>query len=64
MIGVDAHIVTLEVKGKLAAFDVLQFILVQVGPPPQPCVDNVGEAFTPSDLRTERKERTETTSEC
>lgn len=50
MIGVDTHIVALEVKGKLAAFDVLQLILMQVGPPPQPCVDNVGEAFTPSYL--------------
>lgn len=50
MIGVDTHIVALEVKGKLAAFDVLQLILMQVGPPPQPCVDNVGETFTPSYL--------------
>ena len=64
MIGVDTHIVTLEVKGKLAAFDVLQFILVQVGPPPQPSVDNVGEAFTPGYLSTDCKERTEIAAEC
>lgn len=47
VVGVDTHVVTLEVKGKLAAFDVLQLVLVQVGPAPQPCVDDVGEAFPP-----------------
>lgn len=57
VVGVDTHVVTLEVKGILAAFDVLQFILVQVRPPPQPRVDNVGEAFAPGYLCTERKER-------
>lgn len=62
MIGVDTHIVTLEVKGKLAAFDVLQFILVQVGPAPQARVDNVGEAFPASHLSTGCTERTEITS--
>lgn len=50
MIGVDAHIVTLEVKGKLAVFDMLQFILMQVRPPPQPGIDDMREAFTSSHL--------------
>lgn len=50
VVGVDTHVVTLEVKGKLAAFDVLQLILMQVRPPPQARIDDVGEAFTPSHL--------------
>lgn len=51
MIGVDTHVVTLEVKGKLAVFDMLQFILMQVRPPPQPCVDYMREPFTSSHLQ-------------
>lgn len=51
MIGVDTHIVTLEVKGKLAVFDVLQFILMQVRPPPQPGIDDMREPFTPGHLQ-------------
>lgn len=52
VIGVDTHVVTLEVEGKLAVFDMFQFILVQVRPPPQPGVDYMGEAFTSSHLGT------------
>lgn len=51
MIGVHAHTVTLEVKGKLAVFHVLQFILMQVRPAPQPCIDYMREAFTSSHLQ-------------
>lgn len=51
VIGVDTHIVTLEVKGKLAVFDVLQFILMQVRPPPQSGIDYMREPFTPSHLQ-------------
>lgn len=54
VIGVDAYIVILKVKGKLAEFDMLQFILMQVWPPPQPGVDHMREAFTSSHLGTER----------
>lgn len=61
MVGVDTHVVALQVEGKLAAFDVLQFILMQVRPAPQPRVDDVGEAFAPSDLRAECRERSEGT---
>lgn len=50
VIGVDTHIVTLEVKGKLAVFDMLQFILMQVRPPPQPGIDDMREPFTSSHL--------------
>lgn len=49
---VDTHIVTLEVKGILAVFDVLQFILVQVRPPPQPGINNMRESFTSGHLGT------------
>ena len=55
VIGVDTHVVTLEVEGKLAVFDVFQFILVQVRPPPQPGVDDVREPFTSSHLGTTRE---------
>lgn len=51
MIGVDTHVVTLEVEGKLAVFDVFQFILMQVRPPPQPGIDYMGEPFTSSHLQ-------------
>ena len=52
VVGVDAHVVVLEVEGVLAELDVLQLVLVEVGPAPQPGVDHVGEAFTPRHLGT------------
>lgn len=52
VIGVDTHIVTLEVEGKLAVFDVLQFILMQVRPPPQPGIYHMREPFTSGHLGT------------
>lgn len=54
MVGVDADAVVLEVKRKLAELDVLQLVLVQVRPTPQPGVDHVGEAFAPSHLLEKR----------
>lgn len=51
MIGVDAHTVTLEVKGVLTELGVTQLILVQVRPTPYSSVDDVGEALTSSNLR-------------
>lgn len=60
VIGVDTHIVTLEVKGKLAVFDVFQFILMQVRPPPQPGVDYMREPFTSSHLGTTTTKRKNT----
>ena len=50
MVGVDADAVLLQVKGILAVLDVLQLVLVQVRPAPNPGVDDVGEAFAPCDL--------------
>lgn len=50
VIGVDTHTVTLEVEGKLAIFDVLQFIFMQVWPTPQPGVDYMWETFASSHL--------------
>ncbi len=52
VIGVDTHIVTLKVKGKLAVLDVLQFILMQVWPPPQAGINHMREPFTSSHLGT------------
>lgn len=60
MVGVDANIVVLEVKGELAELDVLEFVLVQVWPAPQAGVDDVGEAFSPGDLGGGRHRREET----
>lgn len=57
MIGVDTHVVTLEVEGKLAVFDMLQFVLMQVGPPPQPGIDDMRESFTSSHLGTTTQSR-------
>ena len=50
MVGVDADAVLLQIKGILAVLDVLQLVLVQVWPAPDPGVDDVGEAFAPCDL--------------
>ena len=41
MVRVDADGVRLEVEGVLAVLDLLQLVLVQVGPPPNPGVDHV-----------------------
>lgn len=51
VVGVDTHVVILEVKGELAELDVLQFILVEVWPAPEPSVDHMGEPFPPSYLQ-------------
>lgn len=56
VVGVDTHVVILEVKGELAELDVLQFILVEVWPAPEPSVDHMGEPFPPSYLDRERME--------
>lgn len=58
MVRVDAHVVNLEVERILAVFDVLQLILMQVGPAPQAGVDHVGEALTPGNLATKHRMNT------
>lgn len=50
VVRVDTNAVALQIKRILAVFDVLQLVLVQVGPPPQPRVHNMRETFTPSHL--------------
>lgn len=52
VVGVDTHAVTLEVKCKLAVFDMLQFVFMQVRPSPQSGIDYMREAFTSCHLKT------------
>lgn len=41
MVWVDTHAVILQVKGILAEFDMLEFILVEVRPAPQTCINHM-----------------------
>lgn len=50
VVGVDAHVVCLEVEGVLAVLHVLQLVLVEIGPAPEACVNHMGETFSPSYL--------------
>lgn len=44
MVGVDTHFVLLQVEGELAGLHGLQLVVaVQVGPPPQAAVEDVGQ---------------------
>lgn len=52
MVWIYAHGVAFEVERKLAELDVLQLILMQIGPTPNPGVDDVRETFSPSYLQT------------
>ena len=51
MVGVHAHRVGLEIEGVLAILHLLQLILVQVWPAPDPGIDHMWKAFSPSDLQ-------------
>lgn len=51
MIRIHANGVALEVERELAVFDVLQLVLVQVGPAPDARVDDVGKALAARDLQ-------------
>ena len=53
MVGVDTYIVILQVKGILAELDMLEFILVEVRPAPQPCINHMRKTFPPCHLRRE-----------
>ena len=44
----------LEVKSKLAVLDIFQLILVQVRPPPNPGIDDMGEALPGGHLHCQR----------
>lgn len=52
VVRVDTHTVTLQIKGKLAVFDMFQFVLVKIRPTPQTRVDHMGEPFTACHLLT------------
>ena len=45
VVGVDADRVGLEVEGVLAVLDLLQLVLVEVRPAPNPSVNHVREAL-------------------
>ena len=51
VVGVDADRVGLEVEGVLAILDLLQLVLVQVGPPPDARVDDVREPLPTRHLK-------------
>lgn len=51
MVGVNTHIVILQVEGVLAELDMLEFILVEVWPAPQPCINHMRKAFPPRHLQ-------------
>lgn len=47
VVGVDAHLVLLEVEGELARFDGTKLVVaVQVGPSPQATIDDVRQPLT------------------
>lgn len=53
MVGIDAHVVILQVKGILAELDMLKFIFVEVRPAPQPCINHMRKTFPSCHLRRE-----------
>lgn len=53
MVGVDTHFILLQVEGVLAGLDGLQLVVaVEVRPPPQAAVEDVGQTFTVGHLET------------
>ena len=54
VVRVDADGVRLEVEGVLAVLDLLQLVLVQVGPPPDAGIDHVREPFPARNLDKEK----------
>lgn len=53
MVGVDTHFILLQVEGILAGVDGFQLVVaVEVGPPPQAAVKDVGQTFTVGHLKT------------
>ena len=52
VIGIDAHVIPLQVERKLAAVDGLELMVVlQVRPAPQAAVDHMGQTLAMRDLR-------------
>lgn len=53
MVGVDTHFILLQVEGVLAGVDGFQLVVaVEVWPPPQAAVKDVGQTFTVGHLQT------------
>lgn len=53
VVGIDADLVLLKVEGELTSLDCPQFMMaVQVRPPPQAAIDDVGEALAVGYLQT------------
>ena len=50
MVRVHTHIVTLQVEGILAILGMAKFILVEIWPAPNLCVDHMGKPFPTSHL--------------
>jgi len=55
VIRINADVVLLEFKCKLAEFAVFQFVLVQVRPAPDPCVDDVRKTLPSGHLKTQAR---------
>ena len=53
VVGIHADGVGLEVERVLAVLDLLQLVLMEVGPSPDPCIDHVGKSLPASNLRIE-----------
>lgn len=51
MVGIDTHIVILQVEGVLAELDMFEFIFVEIRPAPQPCINHMRETFPPCHLQ-------------
>ena len=51
MVGVHTHAVRLQVECELAVLDLLELVLVQIGPAPDPGVDNMRKPFSAGNLQ-------------
>ena len=51
MVGVHTDAVRLQVECELAVLDLLELVLVQVGPAPDPGVDNMRKPFSSGNLQ-------------
>lgn len=51
VIGVDAHVVVLEIEGVLAELDMFELVFVEVWPAPQPSVYDMRKAFSSCHLQ-------------
>ena len=58
VVGVDAHLLLFGAEWELAELQGLQFVVgLKVGPPPDPAVDHVREAFSVGHLPHRRRQQ-------